>query len=107
MKGKWVLCFFGLPAKKLINGNSDRLFDSSSDLTGEQNAKQKTTVTVDSEQNYSDIKSVSDYALEYVRKAHTLGGIEGEGGKFQPRESSTRAQAAKVISVLLKQIESR
>ena len=52
------------------------------------------------------MKSVSDYALEDVQKAHTLGVMEGDGDQFRPKESSTRAQAAKVMSILLQQIES-
>ncbi|WP_342507250.1 choice-of-anchor I family protein [Sporosarcina sp. FSL K6-2383] len=66
----------------------------------------KTTVIVKGEKNYSDIENVGDYALKDVQKAHTLGVMEGDGDKFLPKESSTRAQAAKVLSTLLEQIES-
>jgi hypothetical protein len=100
----------------IINGKSDRLFDPSAKLTREQMAVMsvnayeyttKTTVKVEGKQNYNDIKSVSDDALENVQKAHTLGVMTGDGNMFHPKESSTRAQAAKVMSTLLKKIDSR
>ena len=100
---------------EMSNGTSDKLIDPNANLTREQMAVMavnayeyatKTTVIVEEEKNYSDLKSVSDYALEDVQKARTLGVMEGDGDQFRPKESSTRAQAAKVMSILLQQIES-
>ncbi|NEU31733.1 hypothetical protein GN156_13260 [bacterium LRH843] len=101
---------------EIINGKSDILFDPNAKLTREQMAVMavntyeyatKTTITVEDKQQYYDIKSVSNYALEEVQKAYTLEIMQGNENKFQPKNSSTRAQAAKVVSTLLTQIESR
>lgn len=99
---------------EIANGTSNQLFNPNAKLTREQMAVMainayeyatKTSVAVEGEQHYSDIQSVSNYALEDVQKAHALGIMQGDSGKFQPKASSTRAQAAKVMSVLLQQIE--
>ena len=99
---------------EIANGTSDKTFNPNAKLTREQMAVMavnayeyatKSTVKIERKQRYSDIQSVSDYALEDVEKAYALSVMQGDGGKFQPKESSTRAQAAKVMSVLLQQIE--
>ncbi|MEK5036559.1 choice-of-anchor I family protein [Sporosarcina sp. FSL K6-3457] len=101
---------------EINQGGSDELFNPNAKLTREQMAVMavnayeyatKTMVAIEGKQSYSDIKTVSDYALEDVQKARTLGVMEGYENKFQPKESSTRAQAAKVLSTLLMQIESK
>lgn len=89
-------------------------FDPNAKLTCEQMAVMavsaykyatKTAVKVETKQHYSDLQRVSNEALEDVQKVYALGIIQGDGDKFQLKASSTRAQAAKVMSVLLQQIK--
>ncbi|MFC5590147.1 choice-of-anchor I family protein [Sporosarcina soli] len=99
---------------EIATGVSEKSFDPNAKLTREQMAVMavnayeyatKTAVKVETKQRYSDLQSVSNDALEDVQKAYALGIMQGDNGKFQPQGSSTRAQSAKVMSVLLQQIE--
>ncbi|WP_051302835.1 choice-of-anchor I family protein [Salibacterium aidingense] len=56
--------------------------------------------------SYNDRDSISSYAHDSVEKAAGLEWMTGTGdGMFQPKEASTRAQAAKVISMLKHDLE--
>lgn len=99
---------------EIATGVSEKSFDPNAKLTREQMAVMavnayeyatKTAVKVETKQRYSDLQSVSNDALEDVQKAYALGIMQGDNGIFQPQGSSTRAQSAKVMSVLLQQIE--
>ncbi|MCG7335277.1 choice-of-anchor I family protein [Sporosarcina sp. ACRSM] len=99
---------------EIATGVSEKAFDPNAKLTREQMAimavnayeyATKKAVKVEVKQRYSDLQSVSDDALEDVQRAYALGIMQGDNGTFQPLASSTRAQSAKVMSVLLQQIE--
>jgi 2',3'-cyclic-nucleotide 2'-phosphodiesterase / 3'-nucleotidase len=49
---------------------------------------------------YSDAKSISSYAKEYVDASYELEFMIGYDGKFSPKNNATRAEAAKVVSLL-------
>ncbi|WP_338750655.1 S-layer homology domain-containing protein [Bacillus sp. FJAT-52991] len=56
--------------------------------------------------NFKDAEKINAYAKESVQKAFRLGIMEGKtNDKFGPKESSTRAQSAKVLSVMLHKLE--
>lgn len=100
---------------KIISNTPDNEFEPNAVLTREQMAVMavnayeyatKTIVFVEDQLNYSDREHVSNYALESLQKAYALGVMEGDKNKFQPKAHSTRAQTAKVLSILLGKIES-
>ena len=53
---------------------------------------------------FSDGNSVSNYAKEAVVFMKSIGLIEGYNNEYRPHDNLTRAEAAKVISELLKLI---
>ena len=55
--------------------------------------------------SFADGDKVSDYAKESVLFMKSIGLIEGNNNEFRPLDNLTRAEAAKVISELLKLIE--
>lgn len=50
---------------------------------------------------FNDNASISDYAMEAVTELSSLGVITGYNDNFEPKAPATRAQAAKIISLLL------
>ena len=51
---------------------------------------------------FTDTEEISDYAIDAVNALHALGILEGkEDGRFAPLDEATRAEAAKVIALLL------
>ena len=50
---------------------------------------------------FSDAGSISGYAVSGVQRMVACGILNGAGGKFFPKNGLTRAEAAKVISVLI------
>lgn len=50
---------------------------------------------------FTDAGKVSNFAKEAVNEVNELGFMVGIGGEFQPKSKATRAQAAKVVSLLL------
>ena len=50
---------------------------------------------------FTDYGSISSYALLPIQWAINNGIVSGDNGSFAPQSSATRAQAAKMISVLL------
>lgn len=49
---------------------------------------------------FTDVSKVSNFAKESVNEVSQLGFMVGIGGKFEPKSKATRAQAAKVVSLL-------
>lgn len=52
--------------------------------------------------NYSDASEVADYAVDAVSTLVNIGIVNGDGGRLMPNSDCTRAQAAKVIYMILK-----
>ena len=52
--------------------------------------------------SFTDKNNISDYAAGDVKFIYGLGILSGDdNGNFMPKDSLTRAQAAKVISIIL------
>jgi len=51
---------------------------------------------------FADIDKISDYAKDAVTFMKSIGLIEGYNNEYRPHDNLTRAEAAKVISELLK-----
>ena len=51
---------------------------------------------------FADNNKVSDYATKEVEYMKSIGLIEGYNNEYRPHDNLTRAEAAKVISELLK-----
>lgn len=55
---------------------------------------------------FNDMQDVSDYAERSVRIMYNAGLIQGDGGRFYPKQIATRAEAAQMIyNILLKKGE--
>ncbi len=93
----------------LINGVDDVNFDPAGGITRESLAVilyrtyKQVGKDVDAERaSFTDDGEISDYAKDAVDAMVTLGIMEGMGdGTFSPKTTVTRAQAAKVIYMLL------
>ncbi|MFJ7825426.1 choice-of-anchor I family protein [Psychrobacillus sp. NPDC096623] len=95
----------------IILGKADGSFKPNEYLTREQMAaiivrayeyQTNTKVQVEQVKQYKDSNKISSYAKEAIEKAHALGVMTGnQNGEIQPKVSSSRAQAAKVISEML------
>ena len=57
------------------------------------------------ELTFSDSADISDYAKEIVASMSAAGIISGSNGAFAPKDFATRAQAAKIISMLSDMLE--
>jgi len=61
-----------------------------------------------SEPNFADANSISDYAKKYVACLNELGFVSGVGdGSFEPLRSVTRAEVAKVVDSVMKEVASK
>lgn len=98
----------------ITTGKADGTFDPNQPITREQIAAMLVRAfeyaseeeVAASEVIYKDEDNISDYAKTDVEKAHELGFMTGtDDGRFQPKSNSTRAQAAKVVSLLATEIE--
>ena len=57
--------------------------------------------------NFGDEESISDYAKNAVQIMQNVGIISGrDNGNFAPTENATRAEAAKMLDMLLEIMES-
>ncbi|WP_100402111.1 choice-of-anchor I family protein [Bacillus sp. FJAT-42315] len=57
-------------------------------------------------EDFKDAGKINTYAKAFVQKASRLGIMEGKtNGEFGPKEPSTRAQSAKVLSIMLDKLE--
>ena len=50
--------------------------------------------------NFTDAADIDDYAADAVNQLAAAGLISGADGKFQPKSSLTREQAAKIICLM-------
>ncbi|MFD2706780.1 S-layer homology domain-containing protein [Salibacterium lacus] len=92
----------------IVTGKTDGSFQPQSSITREQMAAMvvrayeyegSTAETADV--SYEDSESISSYAQSAVEKAASLNLMNGtDDNLFQPKAESTRAQAAKVVSML-------
>ena len=99
---------------KIITGKENGDFAPNEIVTREQMAamlvrayefKMNTSIEVAKEKIYQDNNHISVYAMEDVQKVNQLGIMQGKtNNTFAPKDASTRAQAAKVLSLLSKKI---
>ena len=96
----------------IVNGISDTKFGVGSNITRQDMAVMisrtidKLGLQIDTEEVdiFADDAKVSDYAKESVTYMKSIGLIEGYNNEYRPHGNLTRAEAAKVISELLKLI---
>ncbi|SFM29037.1 choice-of-anchor I family protein [Salibacterium qingdaonense] len=92
----------------ITTGREDGSFDPQASITREQMAamtvrayEHEAGSAEAADVSYEDSESISPYAQSAVEKAATLELMTGtEDNLFQPKEDSTRAHAAKVVSML-------
>ncbi|HLO11393.1 MAG TPA: bifunctional 2',3'-cyclic-nucleotide 2'-phosphodiesterase/3'-nucleotidase, partial [Pseudoneobacillus sp.] len=98
-------------AAGITTGKTADKFDPNAEITREQmaamlvrayNIKTGNTFEATTTATFTDSSKVSSFAKEYVNSANELGLMVGMNGKFDPKNKATRAQAAKVVSLLLK-----
>ena len=104
-----------LTAKKLgiTGGISDTQFGIAKNITRQDMAVmitrtiEKLNIKADlaETEDFVDASAVSDYAKDSVAYMKAIGLIEGFNNEFKPLDNLTRAEAAKIISGLLKIME--
>lgn len=107
---EWFAPFVGAAAKAGIIAGSDGKFRPNDTITRQEmavivvKAYEHLEKSADSaELAFSDNEIIADWAKEYVSKAVGAGLISGMGDDmFAPSESATRAQAASVVSRIIK-----
>lgn len=62
------------------------------------------TKAADGEMNFDDNADISDYAKDSVEKLYRAGIVNGSDGCFNPRATATRAEAAKIIYMVITNI---
>ncbi|HWO97656.1 MAG TPA: bifunctional 2',3'-cyclic-nucleotide 2'-phosphodiesterase/3'-nucleotidase [Bacillus sp. (in: firmicutes)] len=94
----------------ITTGKSGTKFDPNALINREQMAsmlirayemKTGKEFKAEKEASYADAKSITPYAKEYVNGAYELNLMTGAKGNFNPKSKATRAQAAKVVALLL------
>lgn len=103
-----------LTAKNLgiVNGVTDTMFGIGQKITRQDMAVmitrtiEKLGITIEENEvdSFADNHKVTDYATEAVEYMKSIGLIEGYNNEYRPQDNLTRAEAAKVISELLKLI---
>ena len=103
-----------LTAKNLgiVNGVTDTMFGIGQKITRQDMAVmitrtiEKLGITIEEKEvdAFADNHKVTDYATEAVEYMKSIGLIEGYNNEYRPHDNLTRAEAAKVISELLKLI---
>ena len=91
------------------------LFDPHAEISREQMAMMivrayehitGSSIKLENEKNYNDQNHISQHAIEAVKKLNQIGIMEGRpNNEFAPQSSSTRAEAAKVLSLLAEKIQ--
>lgn len=99
---------------KIVNGLSDNIFGTGTFITREDAAVMMYRAsesgknilnTVNEEKSFTDYENISDYAKISVKSLQVSNIISGyETGEFLPKKSITRAEAAKLIYSLLKNL---
>ena len=103
-----------LTAKNLgiVNGVTDTMFGIGQKITRQDMAVmitrtiEKLGITIEENEvdSFADNHKVTDYATEAVEYMKSIGLIEGYNNEYRPHDNLTRAEAAKVISELIKLI---
>ncbi len=96
----------------IVNGVTDTRFGIGENITRQDMAVmitrtiEKLGITIEETEvdAFADNNKVSDYATEAVEYMKSIGLIEGYNNEYRPLDNLTRAEAAKVISELLKLI---
>ena len=92
--------------KNIIKGIGDGRFGTGSNITRQDMAVIAANVSGlngRTEESFSDESEISDYALDAVKALAAAGMINGdENHAFNPRNNSTRAEAAKIVYELYK-----
>ncbi len=98
-------------SSEIINGVNDLFFGTGFEITREEMATilYRTAFNAEAAQNaglnFVDKESISEYATEAVAALSNMGIINGKGnGMFEPKASATRAEAAKVIYMVMQKI---
>ncbi len=94
----------------IVNGISDTEFGIGTNITRQDMAVMITRtieklgiiIEVKEVDAFADKNKVSDYATKAVEYMKSIGLIEGYNNEYRPHDNLTRAEAAKVISELLK-----
>ena len=96
---------------RIVNGYTDGTFGPNKKVTREQMCvmlynyyihKSKAWNAPDKELTFNDVKKISDYALPAVKKVVNKGVMSGRpDGSFDPLGNATRAEAAKIIYMIL------
>ncbi|MBR3848386.1 MAG: S-layer homology domain-containing protein [Oscillospiraceae bacterium] len=99
----------------ITNGISDTVFAPGKNITREDMAvmivryaalKEEVLKEENSAKTFSDEADIAGYALDAVKKMQVAGIISGlSDGSFAPKRFATRAETAKMISILLSVIE--
>ena len=106
--GKWFAnAVAWAAANGIVNGYGSGLFGPNDPVTREQLAailyrytayrKASTTVNGDNLAGFSDLSTVSGYALESMNWAVSENLLKGANGKLNPKANATRAQVAAII----------
>ena len=94
----------------IVQGKGNGKFDPDANISREDMAlmivrayEYKTGAKIEAgNKTYRDSNQISQYALEGVQKLSHIGIVEGRGNnEFAPLSPSTRAEAAKVVSLLI------
>jgi len=99
----------------IVNGISESEFGSGLNITRQDiavmcyNAMKKHIDTLGAEKNLSafkDAQEISNYAKEAVKVLGSMGVLNGnENGEFLPKNNATRAEAAKILYMMIKAVE--
>lgn len=99
----------------IINGTSETTFHPNGNISRQDMATMikrytdfaKFTLPADTKAvNFTDSAQISSYAADAVKAMQQAGIINGKGGNtFAPKDNATRAEACKMLTVLMKMME--
>lgn len=106
LSGAWYYDYIAKAVSKgIINGKGDNLFGTGELITRQDMAVIAFRATNFEISEYSEIfidsEQISDYAKDAVTTLYTNGILNGSDGFFKPFDNATRAEAAKIIYMLL------
>ena len=98
----------------ITNGITDTEFGTRRNITREdlcvmvyravEAADYSLTQKVGEDMNFSDSADISDYAVRAVERLYKSGIVNGSDGFFKPKDTATRAEAAKIINMVITDI---
>ena len=105
----WASGYIAMAAnQEIVNGNGDGTFGVNDNITREDMAviidRAVKLVGYDvqtGEPSFNDNDQISDYAYESVGCMQANGIIQGYEGNFSPKDTATRAEAAKVVAMVM------